>query len=53
MKNIIKTSTIVLPTAIGLGLVWLSVRIISNERKLAAREIELRLQLGAKALECL
>ena len=51
MNNIAKITTIVLPSAIGLGLALVGVRIMSNERKLATREMELRLQLEAKALK--
>jgi len=35
----------------GIGLAWVGVRIIRNERKLATRGRELRLQLEAKALK--
>ena len=48
MNNIAKITTIGLPAAIGLGLAWVGVRIMNNERKLKTREIELRLQLDAK-----
>ena len=51
MKNLKKITTIGLPAIIGVGLAWVGVRIISNERKLATREMELRLQLGAKAIK--
>ena len=51
MNNITKITTIGLPAAIGLGLAWVGVRIISNERELATREMELRLQLEAKAIK--
>ena len=51
MNNITKITTIGLPAAIGLGLAWVGVRIMSNERKLATRETELRLQLDAKAIK--
>ena len=51
MNNLTKKAIIGLPAAIGLGLAWVGVRIISNERKLATREMELRLQLDAKALK--
>tara|TARA_B100000214_G_scaffold26628_1_gene17467 strand:- start:959 stop:1120 length:162 start_codon:yes stop_codon:yes gene_type:complete len=49
MNNITKITTIGLPAGIGLGLAWVGVKIMSNERKLATREMELRLQLEAKA----
>ena len=51
MNNLAKITTIGLPAAISLGLAWVGVRIMSNERKLATREMELRLQLDAKAIK--
>ena len=50
MNNLKKITTIGLPAAIGLGIAWVGVRIMSNERRLATREMELRLQLDAKAI---
>ena len=51
MNSLTKITTIGLPAAIGLGLAWVGARIMSNERKLATREMELRLQLDAKAIK--
>ena len=51
MNNLTKITTIGLPAVIGLGLAWVGVRIMSNERKLATREMELSLQLDAKAIK--
>ena len=51
MNNLTKITTIGLPAAIGLGLAWVGVRIMSNEKRLATREMELRLQLDAKAIK--
>ena len=51
MNNLAKITTIGVPAAIGLGLAWVGVRIMSNERKLATREMELQLQLDAKAIK--
>ena len=51
MNNIKTITTIGLPAAIGLGLAWVGVRIINNERKITERVQELRLQLDAKALK--
>ena len=51
MNNLTKITTIGLPAAIGLGLAWVGVRIMRNKRKLATREIELRLQLNVKAIK--
>ena len=53
MNNLTRITTIGLPAAIGLGLVWVGVRIMNNERKLATRAMELRLQLDTKAIKCL
>ena len=53
MNNLAKITTIGFPAAIGLGIAWVGVRIMSNERKLATREMELRLQLDAKAIKAL
>ena len=50
MNNITKVTTIGLPAVIGLGVAWVGVRIMSNERKLATREKELRLQLDVKGI---
>ena len=51
MNNLTKITTIGLPAAIGLGLAWVGVRIMSNERKLATREMEIQLQLDEKAMK--
>ena len=51
MNNFTKVTTIGLPAAIGLGLAWVGVRIMSNERKLATREMEIQLQLDTKAIK--
>tara|TARA_Y100001968_G_scaffold228220_1_gene211025 strand:- start:100 stop:261 length:162 start_codon:yes stop_codon:yes gene_type:complete len=51
MKNLTKITTIGLPAAIGLGLAWVGVRIMRNERKIATREMELRIQLDEKAIK--
>ena len=51
MNNLAKITTIGFPAAIGLGLAWVGVRIMSNERKLATREMELRLQLDKRAIK--
>ena len=51
MNYLTKITTIGLPAALGLGLAWVGVRIMSNERKLATREMELQLQLDAKAIK--
>ena len=38
-----------IPTIIGLSFAWVGHRIISNEKELKNREIELKLQLDAKS----
>ena len=53
MNNLTKITTIVLPAAIGLGLAWVGVRIMRNERKVATREMELLLQLDERAIKAL
>ena len=51
MNNITKFSTIGIPAIIGMGIAWVGTRIISNEKKLKTREIELQLQLDAKSIK--
>ncbi len=55
-SNIIKMTSlprfipIAVPVAIGIGVVLLSSRLISNEQRILERKMELELQIGAKAL---
>ena len=51
MNNLTKITTIGLPAAIGLGLAWVGVQIMKNEKRLATREMELQLQLDAEAIK--
>tara|TARA_Y100001968_G_scaffold294801_1_gene301669 strand:- start:174 stop:335 length:162 start_codon:yes stop_codon:yes gene_type:complete len=51
MNEITKITIIGLPAAIGLGLAWVGVQIMSNERKLTTREMELRIQLDKNAMK--
>ena len=51
MGNLTKITTIGIPAAIGLGLAWIGVRIMRNEKYLSTREIELQLQLDSKLLK--
>ena len=51
MINITKVTSIGLPAFIGLGLAWIGVRIISNEKRLETRRMELQLQLDAKSIK--
>ena len=53
MKNITKATSIGLPALIGLGLAWIGVLIISNEKKIETRRMELELQLDAKSITVL
>tara|TARA_B100001250_G_C19294503_1_gene569043 strand:- start:282 stop:443 length:162 start_codon:yes stop_codon:yes gene_type:complete len=51
MINITKARSIGLPACIGLGLVWIGVRIISNEKRLERRRMELQLQLDVNSIK--
>ena len=50
MNHFKKIVTIGLQSVIDLGLAWVGVRIMSNERRLTTREMELRLQIDAKSI---
>tara|TARA_B100000700_G_scaffold200087_1_gene220016 strand:- start:172 stop:309 length:138 start_codon:yes stop_codon:yes gene_type:complete len=45
MNSITKISTFGIPALIGMTAAWMATKIIKNEKKLAARKIELELQL--------
>ena len=45
MKIIKRAPSIGLPLFIAFGLAWVGTRIISNERRIKTREIELQIQL--------
>ena len=51
MKDFQKLSSIAIPALLCLGAGYLGLRIISNEKNIQARRIELELQLAAKALK--
>ena len=51
MSNLTKATSIGLPALIGLGLAWVAVQIIGNEKKLEKRRLDLELQLDAKSIE--
>ena len=51
MNSITKVTTIGIPAVFGLGLAWISHRIIRNEKELKNRELELKLQLNAKSIK--
>ncbi len=40
-----------LPTVLGMGVAWLSLRVLKNEKRLATRELELKLQLSSKSIK--
>ena len=51
MKTITSATSIGLPAIIGLGIAWVGIRIIRNERQLEHREMELKLQLNTKLIK--
>ena len=48
MNSITRFSAIGIPAIIGMGIAWVSNRIIKNEKRLKNRELELKLQLNNK-----
>tara|TARA_Y100001968_G_scaffold154631_1_gene141216 strand:- start:120 stop:266 length:147 start_codon:yes stop_codon:yes gene_type:complete len=48
MNNITRFTSFSIPAIVGLGLAWISNRIIKNEKELKDRELELKLQLNKK-----
>ena len=53
MNNITRITTIGIPAILGMGIAWVSNRIIRNEKELKNREIELKLQLKTKSVKTL
>ena len=51
MINITKAKSIGLPVFLGLGLAWIGIQIMSNEKRLETRRMELQLQLDAKSIK--
>tara|TARA_Y100001968_G_scaffold333339_1_gene395592 strand:- start:9406 stop:9570 length:165 start_codon:yes stop_codon:yes gene_type:complete len=51
MNSISKITTLAIPAIMGISAAWLIRTIIKNEQKLAARELELEIQLGSKSLK--
>ena len=51
MNSFTRITSFGLPAVIGVGLAWLGVRIIRNEKRLQDRELELQLQLDAKSIK--
>ncbi len=51
MLNVTKTTSIGLPAFIGLALAWIGIRILSNEKRLETRQMELQIQLDAKSIQ--
>ena len=49
MNSLTRFTKIGIPTIIGLSFAWVGHRILSNEKKLKNREIELKLQLDTKS----
>ena len=49
MNSITKFSVISLPAIIGMGIAWVGIQIINNEKVLKDRELELKLQLNNKS----
>ena len=46
MNSITRFSAIGIPSIIGMGIAWVGIRIIKNEKVLKDRELELKLQLN-------
>ncbi len=51
MNNLTKLANISIPAIVGLGVTWLGLRLINNEKKIEVRRMELELQLHAKSLK--
>ena len=51
MNSITRAASIGIPAIIGIGLAWVSNRIIRNENELKNRELELKLQLETKSIK--
>ncbi len=51
MNSITRVTTIGIPAVIGLGLAWVSNRIIRNETAIKIRELELKLQIDSKSIK--
>ena len=51
MNSITRVTTIGIPAVIGLGLAWVSNRIIINETAIKIRELELKLQIDSKSIK--
>ncbi len=50
MNNLTKITTFGLPAIFGITLAWIGTRIISNERKLEERKMELLDQLNKQSI---
>ena len=51
MNNLARVTTISFPVIIGIGVAWVGNRIISNEKELKNRELELKLKLDTKSIK--
>ena len=46
MNRITKFTTVVFPSIVGIGIVWIGNKFIKNEKRLKDRELELKLQVN-------
>ena len=46
MNKITKFTIVVLPSIVGIGIVWVGNKFIKNEKRLKDRELELKLQVN-------
>tara|TARA_Y100001968_G_scaffold213451_1_gene196434 strand:- start:1346 stop:1525 length:180 start_codon:yes stop_codon:yes gene_type:complete len=51
MNSITRITTFGIPAFFGIGIAWVGIRIIRNEKELKNRELELQLQLDAKSIK--
>ncbi len=50
MSSLTRITSTALPAFIGIGFAWLAIRVISNEKQLTQRKIELEQQIGVNYL---
>ena len=51
MNSLARITTIGIPAFIGIGIAWIGNRLITNEKELKNRELELKLQLETKSIK--
>jgi len=51
MNSLTKITITGLPAVLGISLSWIAVRLIQNEKSIAARKMELENQLGSNSLK--